>query len=866
MTIDTEWHRKQVSAYIGELDHYRVYADVLDKILSRACELYAPPAMVKTRTKSVSSFSEKVVRRQSQAEKKKETPLTDPVSQFTDLCGARVITQSLDEANELCRFIEANFTIDEQNSEDTRSRLEETEFGYLGVHYVVQMKDECILGVHIGEDQMEAIGKRKAEIQVLTLLQHTWAEITHDRFYKVPFKPPPSLTREAANLAAELESADKGFNQLIEDIDSYREDYAAYMNREEMESEIETLELILANEKRLENRPGIALRIAMMARAAGYYEKVVATLGEFEKANIRERNHILIELGHALCELNKQKTESEMHKNGQNLLSQVLNIGEVPVDNLGQGKKKFDRTRAMASSLLASSYRDTPGKETEARNLYRRAVSLDPSNPYYLASLLEYELYCSRNWDFLGAVRPALFQSIRTCRLHADVKMALHRAFFTMGKLYLLAEQPYESLANYAKAVQLCLFENLCFPEDVFDCESEFLRHINVAREFPPEHEWVRRVLLLAKSQRVQRKRRLDEIKHLAKRSEFRPPVLIIAGGSDFNIETQMPTYRDCLFAALKDFKGTVVSGGTKVGISGLVGAIASELVQKERKEFQLLGYLPKNIPHDAPRDDMYTIVATEGNGFGPGDPLQMWIDLVAADVKPADVRVLGIGGGRIAEFEYKLALALGATVGLIHFSGGVVSDILSDSDWCGSKNLIELPLDMSTVSIFINPVRAGFSRKTLDRLARAVHNKYLEDNRHQKIDSAMVSWKNLSEDFKESNRGQVIYAELILGRMGFGIHEVKGQINPPEFTEIEIDEMAKMEHGRWVVERLAKGWRWGPIRDPEKHRSPYLVPWEQLPLDARKWDVDFVRNWPDLFKKANLEIYRQRASKKLSR
>jgi ppGpp synthetase/RelA/SpoT-type nucleotidyltranferase len=51
----------------------------------------------------------------------------------------------------------------------------------------------------------------KAEVQVRTLLEHSWADFNHDMSYKGAFKIPAKWERELAGLAASLESADSTF-------------------------------------------------------------------------------------------------------------------------------------------------------------------------------------------------------------------------------------------------------------------------------------------------------------------------------------------------------------------------------------------------------------------------------------------------------------------------------------------------------------------------------------------------------------------------------------------------------------------------------------------------------------------------------
>lgn len=43
--------------------------------------------------------------------------------------------------------------------------------------------------------------------------------------------------------------------------------------------------------------------------------------------------------------------------------------------------------------------------------------------------------------------------------------------------------------------------------------------------------------------------------------------------------------------------------------------------------------------------------------------------------------------------------------------------------------------------------------------------------------------------------------------------------------------------HESWLAEKQATGWKYGPIKDPEKKEHPCFVPYEQLPLEQRRKD-----------------------------
>jgi len=38
--------------------------------------------------------------------------------------------------------------------------------------------------------------------------------------------------------------------------------------------------------------------------------------------------------------------------------------------------------------------------------------------------------------------------------------------------------------------------------------------------------------------------------------------------------------------------------------------------------------------------------------------------------------------------------------------------------------------------------------------------------------------------------------------------------------------------HANWLREKEKSGWKWGPIKDPDKKEHPCMVPYEDLPVD----------------------------------
>ena len=172
--IDIETQKEQVAAYDALAVEYTTYANALRRVLEKACKQAIPEAIVQARAKPVGSFAEKCARKYARYK--------DPVNQFSDLCGARVIVQTLDQVDAVRQFIEANFEVLE--ADEKALTLGDDKFGYRDMHFVVQLDRSKAEPLGFIADEIRGIGDKKAEIQVRTWVQHAWADVLHDRIYK----------------------------------------------------------------------------------------------------------------------------------------------------------------------------------------------------------------------------------------------------------------------------------------------------------------------------------------------------------------------------------------------------------------------------------------------------------------------------------------------------------------------------------------------------------------------------------------------------------------------------------------------------------------------------------------------------------
>jgi hypothetical protein len=116
----------------------------------------------------------------------------------------------------IAEVIKKEFEIDYVNSVDKRSILDPDRFGYLSLHYICKLSRSRL---SLTEYQMYA--DCLVEIQIRSILQHTWAEIEHDLGYKNKVSIPKPLQRRFFQLAGHLELADELFTQLKKQIREY---------------------------------------------------------------------------------------------------------------------------------------------------------------------------------------------------------------------------------------------------------------------------------------------------------------------------------------------------------------------------------------------------------------------------------------------------------------------------------------------------------------------------------------------------------------------------------------------------------------------------------------------------------------------
>ncbi|KJY93960.1 (p)ppGpp synthetase [Vibrio neptunius] len=170
-----------------------------------------------------------------------EKSYDDPYNDIEDKVGARFVVLLLDQIEEISRIIKSSqdWMFKECRHFENERNRDPLLFTYQSVHYVVRASQTFeYKGITISKDT-------PCEIQVRTLLQHAYAELTHDAIYKAKRVVEPKVHRTVAKSMALIETTDDFFanvnnslnNGAIEEFcvkDSLDKLYTQFVGREAM--------------------------------------------------------------------------------------------------------------------------------------------------------------------------------------------------------------------------------------------------------------------------------------------------------------------------------------------------------------------------------------------------------------------------------------------------------------------------------------------------------------------------------------------------------------------------------------------------------------------------------------------------------
>jgi ppGpp synthetase/RelA/SpoT-type nucleotidyltranferase len=134
---------------------------------------------------------------------------SNPFDDITDKVGIRFVVLLVDDIKTLSCIVERQEWESSKDRDFEKERLDNPNiFTYQSVHYIVRNRKVIEF-----EDIEIPIGT-PCEVQIRTLLQHAYSELTHDTVYKPKTRTVPEMHRLIAQSMALIETTDKIFEEV----------------------------------------------------------------------------------------------------------------------------------------------------------------------------------------------------------------------------------------------------------------------------------------------------------------------------------------------------------------------------------------------------------------------------------------------------------------------------------------------------------------------------------------------------------------------------------------------------------------------------------------------------------------------------
>lgn len=193
-------------------EHYSILKPKYDGLLSAI--KFSLDDIIKSNDLSLFELDGRVKTLDSVKDKLLRKSYDDGINDIEDLCGIRIVCYYTTDMDRLSDILASEFNI--LSESDKQKEAEDDRFGYLSRHFIVTLKEEW-LSAPLYKDYRNL----KFEIQLRTMLMHTWAAISHKLLYKYESDAPKELKRRLNRLSALIELADEQFNTIRELKDSY---------------------------------------------------------------------------------------------------------------------------------------------------------------------------------------------------------------------------------------------------------------------------------------------------------------------------------------------------------------------------------------------------------------------------------------------------------------------------------------------------------------------------------------------------------------------------------------------------------------------------------------------------------------------
>lgn len=196
------------------IEQYHESKDIYDDLKDDLEDIFT--SIIKTNHFRISNLSVRIKKEDTLKKKIIYKNKYKDITEITDIVAARIITLFEDDINRLFECVKENFDIIEYNDKRKKNYDDRIDFGYNSLHLLLKFT----------ESRCQLIEYQKYkdivfELQIRTILQHSWAEIEHGLGYKSQYEIPKDIRRKLTRLSATLELLDEEFVTIAKEVDEY---------------------------------------------------------------------------------------------------------------------------------------------------------------------------------------------------------------------------------------------------------------------------------------------------------------------------------------------------------------------------------------------------------------------------------------------------------------------------------------------------------------------------------------------------------------------------------------------------------------------------------------------------------------------
>jgi putative GTP pyrophosphokinase len=214
--------------YASQRPVYEAFTENANELLRKLLEDRGIEfSSIEKRTKSMESLKGKV-------ERGDKVGKYNSLQEITDLSGIRIIAFLKEDCKKISALLSETFVVDTINSIDKEDETDPDRFGYQSIHLILAYSED-----RIKLPEFKRFLGLKFEVQVKTLLQHTWSTIDWKLRYKRRSEAPKRLRRRLFRISALLDAADDELSYVYEQVSNIKSYYATAISTGDLSLEID---------------------------------------------------------------------------------------------------------------------------------------------------------------------------------------------------------------------------------------------------------------------------------------------------------------------------------------------------------------------------------------------------------------------------------------------------------------------------------------------------------------------------------------------------------------------------------------------------------------------------------------------------